>query len=161
MGSATMATHLDSSLSFDDVQIGDIWRSPGRTVTEADIVNFACLTGDFNPLHVDHHFARTSAFGRPVAHGLLGLSLVAGLGSHSPQMCTAALVRIVEWRFLHPLLIGDTVCVETQVLDKQPKGRRHGLIVWQRQLVKQDNQLVLQQGTFETLVKTQLARAAA
>jgi acyl dehydratase len=156
-----MTAHVKMALAFEDVSVGESWRSQSRTVTETDVVNFACLTGDFNPLHVDQHFARQTPYGRPVAHGLLGLSLVAGLGSHSPLMSTAAFLRIVEWRFLHPLFIGDTVYVQTQVLEKHPKGRRHGMVVWQRQLVKDDNQLVLQQGIYETLVQTELARAAA
>src|SRR4051812_7232460 len=156
-----MSAYVNESKHFEEVQIGDSWRSPGRTITETDVVHFAGLTGDFNPLHVDQAYARSSPFGRPVAHGLLGLSLVAGLGSNSPPMCTAAFVRIVDWKFLHPLFIGETVAVETEVLDKQLHGRRHGLIVWQRQLVSVEKGLVLQQGVYETLVRTKSDKSAA
>jgi acyl dehydratase len=155
-----MTAHPDESLCFHEVAIGDSWQSPSRTITETDVVNFAGVTGDFNPLHVDHHYARSTPFGRPIAHGLLGLSLVAGLGSRSPSMSTAAFVRVVDWKFLQPIFIGDTVHVETQVLDKQAKGRRHGLITWRRQLVNQDG-IIVQQGWFETLVKLPPGQSAA
>lgn len=156
-----MGCYLDEPRWFEDVSTGDCWRSPSRTITETDVVNFAGLTGDFNPLHVDHRFARSTPFGRPIAHGLLGLSLVAGLGSNSPSMHTAAFVRLVDWKFLHPIFIGDTLFVETEVAEKQTRGRKHGLIIWQRRLINGDNAIVVQQGTFETLVKTQLCQAAA
>jgi acyl dehydratase len=156
-----MPIYLDQPRCFDDVQLGDIWRSPARTITEADVVNFAGLTGDYNPLHVDHAFARTTPFGRPIAHGLLGLSIVAGLGSNSPAMCTAAFVRVIEWKFIHPIYIGDTMHVETEVVEKNSRGKRHGLITWQRRLINQENGMIIQQGAFETLVKTKEQSAAA
>ena len=148
-----MATYLDEPRWFDEVAIGDTWRSQARTITETDVVNFATMTGDFNPLHVNHKYARTTPFGRPIAHGLLGLSLVAGLGSNSPSMQTTAFMRVVEWKFLHPIYIGDTVYVLTEVVDKQSGGKKNGLVIWRRQLVNDDNNIVVQQGTFETLVK--------
>src|SRR6516225_5810072 len=64
-----------SHLYFDDVEIGQEWKSLSRTITEADIVNFAGLSGDFNPIHIDHQFAKTTAFRRPIAHGLLVFSI--------------------------------------------------------------------------------------
>lgn len=148
-----MGIYLDQPRTFDQVELGDAWKSPSRTITETDIVSFAGLTGDYNALHVDHKFARSTPFGRPIAHGLLGLSLVAGLGSHSPAMHTTAFMRLVDWKFLHPIYIGDTVHVVTEVVNKQPGGRKNGLIVWRRQLVNEENDIVVQQGLFETLVR--------
>src|SRR2546427_8101346 len=131
-----MTRKTDEPLYFNEVQVGDTWQSPARTVTETDVVNFAGVTGDYNPLHVDHEFARTTLFGKPIAHGLLGLSFVAGLGSHSPWMRTAAFVKVCEWCFLKPIFIGDTVHVQTEILAKEIRGRgRRGLITWKRQLV--------------------------
>ena len=148
-----MASRSDGPLYFNDVEVGDSWESPARTVTEVDIVNFACLTGDFNPLHVDHEHAKNTLFGKPIAHGLLGLSLVAGLGSHSPWMQTAAFVRIREWSFLKPIYIGDTVHVLTEVLAKEIQGRgRRGLVSWKRQLINQTG-AVVQEGITDTLVE--------
>jgi 3-hydroxybutyryl-CoA dehydratase len=148
-----MAARHSEALYFDDVEIGEAWDSPARTVTETDIVNFAGITGDYNPLHVDHEFAKNTLFGKPIAHGLLGLSLVAGLGSFSPWMKTAAFVRIVDWKFLKPIFIGDTVHVRTEIVAKEVRGRgRRGLITWKRQLVTQQG-VVVQEGTTETLVE--------
>jgi len=141
----------DQPLYFDEVDVGDAWSSPGRTITETDVVNFAGMTGDYNPLHVDHEFARATPFGRPIAHGLLGMAFAAGLGSASPSMQTAAFVRIVDWKFLKPLFIGDTIRVETEIVAMEPHGRKRGLITWRRRIVNQHGD-VLQEGTAETLV---------
>lgn len=77
---------MTEPLHFGDLAVGDHWTSFGRTVTETDVVNFAGMTGDYDPLHVDHEFARQTPFGKPIAHGLLGLSLVAGLASQCPSV---------------------------------------------------------------------------
>jgi 3-hydroxybutyryl-CoA dehydratase len=145
--------HEPHGLGFHDVDVGDVWVSPRRTLTETDVVLFACLTGDFNPLHVDHIFARETPFGRPIAHGLLGLSLVAGLASNSPRMKTIAFLRIVEWNFVKPAFIGDTLWVRTEVVAKEARARgRRGVIRWKRQLFNQVNEL-LQEGITETSVE--------
>jgi acyl dehydratase len=142
---------MEHSLYYDDVEPGQHWRSPARTIMASDVEQFADLTGDNNPLHLDEQFASQTPFGRPIAHGLLGMSLVAGLGSRSPSMHTAVFVRVLEWRFLHPIYIGDTVHVETMVMEKRPTGRRRGLVTWKRQLVNQHGDVV-QEGVTETLV---------
>jgi acyl dehydratase len=142
---------MDSPLFFDDIHVGQIWISPRRTVTESDVVNFASMTGDFNPLHVDYDFASKSHYRRPIAHGLLGLSWVAGLGSYFPNVNTIAFTAVRDWEFVRPLFFGDTVYVETKCLDKTQQGRRTGKIAWERKLLNQSDQVV-QQGVFETLV---------
>jgi 3-hydroxybutyryl-CoA dehydratase len=141
----------DLALYFDDVSTGQVWTSTGRTVTEADIVSFACATGDFNPLHVDAVFAAQSIYRRPIAHGLLGISWAAGLGSNYPRMHTLAFVAIRDWEFLKPVHVGDTVCVRTTVLDKVQNGRRSGKVAWVLLLLNQKGEEV-QRGVFETIV---------
>lgn len=149
---AAEATQQDAPLGFEDLEVGHEWLSPQRTLDEADVAAFAELTGDHNPLHTDEEFARQTPFGRPIAHGLLGMSLVAGLGSRSPWTDTAVLVQILEWRFLRPLHPGDRIHVRTTVLEKRPAGRRRGRVTWRRQLVNQNGE-VLQEGTTETIVQ--------
>jgi acyl dehydratase len=140
-------------LFFDDVEVGQQWESPGRTVTETDVVNFAGLSGDFNPIHMDHEFARTTPFRRPIAHGLLVLSLGSGLGLFSPPMRTLAVLTIREWQFKEPVFAGDTLRVHSKVLAKEVRGRgRRGVITWQRQIVNQERKVV-QEGITVTLVE--------
>ena len=98
-------------------------------------------------------FAKNTPFGKPIAHGLLGLSLAAGLASRAPWMKTAAFLRIREWNFLQPVHFGDTVHVETEILEKEARSRgRRGVIVWRRRLVNQAG-YVVQEGITETLVE--------
>lgn len=138
-------------LHFDDLAVGDRWVSLPRTVTETDIVNFAGISGDYDPLHVDHEYARQTPFGKPIAHGLLGLSLVAGLASRCPTVRTVAFLKIEGWEFHKPIYIGDTVHAETEVIGKAANGRRTGYVTWRRRLVNQAGDVV-QSGTFLTLV---------
>ena len=160
-GGDKVAKHPISTLTFEDLIPGDEWESPGRTVTEADVVAFAGLSGDFNPIHVDHHSARSNPFGRPVAHGLLGLSIASGLAAHSPRVATIALLAIEDWKFLRPIAFGDTVRVLTRVESVQSKGRgRRAQVTWKRQLVNQDG-VVVQEGTTRTLVQGRAGPAVA
>ena len=145
---------MSEPLYFENLTEGDSWRSLGRTITETDVVNFAGMTGDYDPLHVDHEFARQTPFGKPIAHGLLGLSLVAGLSSHFPCVKTIAFMKIERWEFLKPIYIGDTVHVETEVVSKRMNGRRTGYVTWSRRLVNQAGDVV-QAGEFQTLVSVE------
>jgi 3-hydroxybutyryl-CoA dehydratase len=147
-------------LYFDDLAVGQEWQSGGRTVTEADIVNFAGLSGDFNPIHIDHVFARTTAFRQPIAHGLLVLSIGSGLGLMFPPMRTLAFMSIKEWHFREPVFIGDTIHVKVRVTDKEERSRgRRGVVTWHRQIINQDDKVV-QEGTTVTLVEGRGGRSA-
>lgn len=146
---------MNTTLYFDDLRIGDRWTSRGRTILESDVANFAGLTGDYDPLHVDREYAKQTPFGRPIAHGLLGMSLVAGLGSHFPMVHTVAFVAVRNWEFLRPAYVGDTVHAENEVVELADSGRRRGNVVWLRRLVNQRGEIV-QQGLFETIVEKQV-----
>ena len=139
------------ALQFEDLNVGDSWTTPARTVTEADVVHFAAMTGDFNPLHVDHEFAAQGPFKKPVAHGLLGVSWVAGLGCNNPKVNTDAFVSIQHWSFLRPVYFGDTIHVESKITEKGDIGKRAGTVIWNHTVFNQKNKIV-QQGIFETLV---------
>jgi acyl dehydratase len=125
------------------------------------VVAFAGLSGDFNPLHMDHERARQSPFGRPIAHGLLGLAIASGLSSHAPRVDTMAFLAILEWKFLHTILFGDTIRVITRVVALEPRSRgRRGVVTWHRRLVNQHGK-TLQEGTTQTLVRSRAQPDAA
>jgi 3-hydroxybutyryl-CoA dehydratase len=143
----------DQHMCFEDVAIGQEWVSPARTVTQTDIVNFAGLSGDFNPIHVDHEFAKTTPFRQPIAHGLLIQAIGSGMAVSCPMMRTMAFVQIREWNFVNPVFIGDTVRLRSRVLEKHLKGRgRRGEVVWLRTIFNQDGKIV-QEGINVTLVE--------
>jgi acyl dehydratase len=122
-------------------------------VTETDVVLFAGLSGDYNPLHSNHDLAKSGPFGRPVAHGILGLAIATGLISHAPRIDTMALLAIIEWRFLLPIVFGDTIKVVSRIesLESQARGRR-GVVTWQRHILNQAAEVV-QSGRSQTLVR--------
>jgi acyl dehydratase len=146
---------------MDDVEEGQSWTSPARTITEADLVNFAGISGDFNPIHMDHEFVRTTTFRKPIAHGLLVVAIASGLAVNSPPMRTLAFVGIRDWQFLEPVFIGDTIHIRTTLLEIEARSRgRRALLTWQREVVNQQEK-VLQKGLTLTLVEGKAAHKTA
>jgi len=140
-----------SGLCFEELQVGDSWTSNSQTILQSHIQQFADLTGDHDRLHVDEEFASSGPFGRTVAHGMLGMSVLAGLSSTAPLVQTAALVDVQNWNFCKPIFPGDTVYAVTEVVGLKPHGRRHGQVSWYRKLINQKGEKV-QEGTLVTLV---------
>lgn len=137
---------------FEDVELNKTYSSQGRTITETDIVNFAGLSGDYNPLHMDAEFAKKNMFEKRIAHGLLGLSISSGLQTDEPQIHILAFMEL-GWKFKRPIFIGDTVHLESKTIQKTD-GRRpdQGVIIVERKLINQDGK-VTQEGTFQLLVQ--------
>jgi acyl dehydratase len=110
---------------------------------------------------MDHEYAKTTPFRRPIAHGLLIFAVGSGLGVSCPAMRTIAFLQIREWSFREPLFIGDTVKVKSRVLEKNLRGRgRRGEIVWYRGVFNQEGK-ILQEGVLVTLVEGRSARRGA
>jgi len=148
-------------LAFNDLQVGDEWESPRRTITEADVVNFAGISGDFNPIHVDHESARRGPFRQPIAHGLLVLAVCSGLTSYTPKVDTLAFLAILEWKFLQPVVFGDTIRVVTKIVALEPRSRgRRGVVTWHRRVLNQAGETV-QEGLTQTLVRSRPASVTA
>jgi 3-hydroxybutyryl-CoA dehydratase len=112
--------------------------TPGRTITEADVVAFATLTGDMHPQHTDRRWAADSPFGERIAHGMLVLSYAAGLVPIDPERIVA-LRRIEDAVFKRPVRIGDTIRVEARPL-RPDDGR--GLETWEWRVLNQNERLV-------------------
>ncbi len=139
---------------FEDFQIGYSIQSPGRTITETDVVTFAGLSGDYNQLHTDEVYASAGQFGARVAHGLLGLSIASGLALRLGFMeGTVDAFLSLEWKFRRPIYIGDTIHVTAEVVNTRAMRRAGGGIVdFDVAVVNQDGQSV-QKGQWRVLVK--------
>jgi acyl dehydratase len=139
---------------FEDIQVGDEYLSPGRTVTEADIVAFAGLSGDYNVLHTDAEFMKSSIFGERIAHGLLGLAISSGLSMRAVARPFATLAFLgLRWRFKGPIKIGDTIRVRLKITDKRETSKAdRGIVVIQRAIVNQRDEVV-QEGDTEIMVE--------
>ncbi len=149
-----------ANLYFDDLELGQTWESYGRTVTEADIVNFAGFSGDFNAIHIDHEFAKNTPFRRVFCHGFAVFSMASGMSVQSPPTRIVAMTRVKFWNFYLPVFAGDTIKMRSKVAEKTLKGRgRRGEVVWAREIVNQDGKIV-QGGELVTLIECRpLAKA--
>jgi acyl dehydratase len=148
-------------LYYEDVEVGTVFATRGRTITEADLVNFAGVSGDFNPLHVDSEYAEGSIFGRRVAHGALVLSVAMGLrqGLSLFDGTLMGLLELRTWRFLAPVFIGDTVRVETEISELRPTSKPDRAVMTQRVSVLNQDDTVVQQGELVALLKRRDAPA--
>jgi len=126
---------------FEDFNVGEIANTRARTVTEADIVNFAALTGDWYPLHTDIEYAKKGPFGERIAHGMLVISFAIGL-MPLYEMAIVAFYGMDKLRFTAPTKIGDTIHVELQVMEKQDKGDIGGVISLKQAVKNQRNENV-------------------
>jgi acyl dehydratase len=133
-------------LYFDEFSVGQPFRSMGRTVTEADVVNFTGLSLDSNPIHMDKQFAGNGHFGQRIAHGILVVSMVTGL-IHQLNIIdntTIALLEYKSMKFLRPVFLGDTVYVDVNVLDKKETSKKdRGVITLGYTVKKQDEEAVI------------------
>jgi acyl dehydratase len=143
---------------FEEFEIGDEVVSPARTITEADVVMFAGLTGDYNQLHTDEEFAKTTPFGRRIAHGLLVLSYAVGLlGRLGFIEGTALAFRELTWKFSQPVFMGDTVHVKARCRELKPMARLGGgLVIFDLSVVNQEGKTV-QKGEWHVLMASKPA----
>jgi 3-hydroxybutyryl-CoA dehydratase len=128
---ATSLSEMPFALDFDALQGGERFVTRGRTITEADIVQFATLTGDMNPQHTDAAWSAESRFGERIAHGMLVLSYAIGIVPLDGER-VVALRRVADVVFKHPVYIGDTIHVEGRIESLRPVDESHGLVeaVW-------------------------------
>jgi acyl dehydratase len=151
----TELVYQPKGLYFEDFEIGIKLRTAGRTITEADIVTFAGLSGDFNQIHTNAEYAAGDTFGRRVAHGLLVQSIATGLAVQSGVIeGTVLAFRELDAKFSLPVFIGDTIHVEIEIVEKKPFPRlRGGNVVMKYAVVNQSGQAT-QRGNWTMLVKS-------
>lgn len=143
-------------MHLEDFKVGQETRTPARTVTEADVVAFAGLSGDFNPIHTDAEFAAATPFKQRIAHGALGLSIATGLGARTGMLdgTAIAFLGIEDWRFTRPIFFGDTVHVRMTVTEVRPSSKPGSGVLKRRMELLNQRGEVVQAGTFVTLVRS-------
>jgi acyl dehydratase len=144
---------LRRGLLFDAFAVGDRFVSPARTVTEADIVAFAGLSGDYNPLHTDEEYARRTPFRGRVAHGLLIQAIASGLANQTSIFDgTIAAIEEMLIRYRAPVYPGDTLHVELEVVEKEPEpSPRRGWVRFAIRVLNQKDVLATD-GEWRTLM---------
>ena len=143
-----------AGLYFEDFFVGQKVNTVGRTVSEADIFNFAGLTGDFNEIHTNADFASKTQFGQRIAHGLLGLSLATGLIMRTGFLegTVLAFREISEWKFIKPFFIGDTISAELTITETKALPRIGGGSIVAAIAVKNQGGEICQRGSLNLLV---------
>ncbi len=143
-------------LYFEEFEVGQRITTSGRTITEADVVAFAGLSGDYNAIHTDVEYSRSTPFGRRVAHGLLGVSIASGLAVNTGLMegTVIAFREISAWKFSLPIFIGDTIHVVMEIIETKAMPRLGGgSVVINQEVINQDDKTVMK-GRLSVLVKS-------
>ncbi len=109
------------ALYYEDLTEGQTFTSPARTVTETDLVSFAMLSGDWNPIHTDQEFAEKTYYGKRVVHGIFGISMMTGLLDRTGLFdgSAIAMLGIRDWNFKGPIFVGDTIHFEMEIVSKR------------------------------------------
>jgi len=143
-------------VNYADLHVGLAFRSPGRTITEADVVAFAGLTGDYSELHTSEVYGKASQFGRRVAHGMLGLAYAHGLmwaRTGELRETAVAFLGISDWRFVGPIFLGDTIFVNYRIAELRDSKTKttQAIATFDVEVVNQDD-AVVQRGKKALLV---------
>lgn len=138
---------------FEEFEVGEEILSPGRTVTEADVVSFAGLSGDYNQLHTDEEFAKKTIFGKRIAHGLLGLAITSGLRARTGIFDGTGLAFLsLKLKFTGAIFINDTLTIKMKVKEKrETKKSDRGIIIMDVELLNQKGE-VLQESEHTLMV---------
>ncbi len=138
---------------FDQLEVGEAFTTQARTITEADVVHFAGISGDYNPLHIDHEYASATVFRGRIAHGLLVQSVASGLAWQLGIFDgTIAALKEMVIRFQSPVLLGDTVRLALSVAEKDPEpSKRRGWVRFEARVTNQHGDTVIE-GSWTTLM---------
>lgn len=144
-------------LTFDEFEIGDRYQSQARTVTEADVVAFAGISGDFNPLHTDAEFGKSTPFGERIAHGMLLVAMATGMANWTGvfEGTTIALMEQLI-RYKGVVKFGDTIHLELEVMEKTPTSKPdRGVVKYAARVINQRGEVVID-GVWTLLMKRQI-----
>jgi acyl dehydratase len=146
---------------IEDFTPGQVDISRARTVTETDVVTYSWVSGDVNPMHTDAVHAAKSPIGQRIAHGTLGMSIATGLSASLGYLEGSAIAAlgVDEWRFLKPILLGDTIHLRATVVSARPTSKPdRGVLVRRMELINQHGEVV-QSGLMTTMVLTRAGAA--
>ena len=145
-------------LTYDDLVEGMTFTTASRTITETDVVLFAGISGDFNPLHTDEVFAATTPYRKRIAHGALGVSIATGLANRLGVFeGTTIAIMGLEVRYRRPIFINDTITLKMEVRERKPPQRNErGVVVMNTQVLNQGGRLVAD-GSWTLMMKTRAA----
>jgi len=143
---------------FDDFEVDQSWNSPRRTITETDIVMFAGMTGDFNPVHTDEEFAKTTPFGTRILHGPAVFAIATGLEFRlGLKEGTAIAFLGMTWNLKAPVKIGDTIHVHQKVASVRPTSNpARGIVTFWVEVRNQDG-AVCQEGEWKVMFHSKAA----
>ncbi|ELZ26579.1 monoamine oxidase regulatory protein [Halogeometricum pallidum JCM 14848] len=138
---------MSESVAFEDLSVGRRTRTPSRTVTEADVVNFAGVSGDFAEMHTSETAAAETAVGERVAHGALVFSMLTGLvgRAEGDRADVVALYGTDRLRFTAPVRVGDTVRAELELIGREPRDHPtgNGVVRHETDVLNQRDEVVL------------------
>jgi acyl dehydratase len=141
-------------LYFEEFSVGQKIKTPGRTITETDVVNFAGLSGDFMQIHTDADFSKSTPYGKRIAHGLLIMAVASGLAARTGVLegTVLAFREINNWKFMKPVFLGDTIHVEMEITEKKEMRRiGAGAVIIVMRVINQEDEIVMK-GVWNTLV---------
>jgi len=156
MTHATTATSTDRGMHLEDFEEGQHWITPARTITDADVTNFAGISGDYNPLHTDEEFAKKTQFGGRIFHGPGVFAIATGLESRlGIKEGTAIAFLGMTWNLKAAVKIGDTIHVEQTVAAVRPSSSKpdRGVVTFDVSVLNQRNE-VCQDGQWLVMFKT-------
>lgn len=146
---------------FEDFEIGREYETAGRTVTETDLLTFAYLSGDHNPLHTDVEFAKKTAWGQRLVYGMLGFVIASGLRARLGIFEGTVVAFLgMTWDFKGPIFLGDTIRSHISVIEKRPTKKPDRGIMKQKVVLLNQRDEVIQEGVMTQMMLRRPAAAA-
>lgn len=160
MPEATLSVPPADGLHLEDLAVGQAFRSQGRTITEGDLTMFSMLSGDWNPIHSDAEFAKTTPFGQRLVHGVFGIAVVTGLMDQAGWFRTSAIAMldIENWKFALPIAIGDTLTCRMDITAVRRTSKGDAGVVGRRFTLENQSGKAVQYGDIGMLVRVRTAQ---
>jgi acyl dehydratase len=132
-------------LTYEEWEIGAVYETQARTITEADVVTFAGLSGDFNPIHTDAEAAKATPFGERIVHGMLTVAISTGMANQTGLMAGTTVALLEQnIKYKSPVKFGDTVHLRMEVTEKRETSKPdRGIVILAAQMLNQRDEVVV------------------